>query len=146
MTPLLGGKEDLSSYHVSHNLTIYTVCTSIQEGSEPEVARHLAHQQGENLYLVQRHLRARGLGRFGGAQRLKKCPTRACGLEGLDEVLRRGEINPARLDQLGARLVSESVPHHAYDLLLGEGLFSPDVNPPLQHQTEPLPIPAWARR
>ena len=46
----------------------------------------------------------------------------ACGLEGLAKILRRGEINPALLDQLGARLVSESVPHHAYDLLLGKGL------------------------
>jgi hypothetical protein len=52
MTPLLCGKEDLSSYHVSHNLTIYIVCTSIQEGSEAEVAGHLARQQGENLHLV----------------------------------------------------------------------------------------------
>ena len=60
--------------------------------------------------------------RYGGAQRLKKCLARACGLEGLEKILGRGEINPALLDQLGARLVSESVAHHAYDLLLGKGL------------------------
>ena len=60
-----------------------------------------------------RLLRARGLGRLGGAQRVKKCLARACGLEGLEKILRRGEINPALLDQLRARLVSESVPHHA---------------------------------
>src|SRR5208337_1485907 len=47
---------------------------------------------------------------------------RACGLEGLIKILRRGEINPALLDQLGARLVPESVPHHVADLLLGKRL------------------------
>ena len=41
---------------------------------------------------------------------------------GLDEILRRGEINPPLLDQLAARLVSESVAHHAHDLLPGKGL------------------------
>ncbi len=40
----------------------------------------------------------------------------------LDKVLRGGEINSALLDQPGARLVSESVAHHAYHLLLGKGL------------------------
>jgi hypothetical protein len=62
----------------------------------------LAHQQGENLHLVQRLLGARGFGRLGGAQRVKKCLARACGLEGLNKVLRRGEINAALLDQLRA--------------------------------------------
>src|SRR5208283_1305459 len=37
-------------------------------------------------------------------------------------ILQGREINPALLDQLGARLVSESVAHHVADLLLGEGL------------------------
>src|SRR5271157_5005169 len=69
-----------------------------------------------------RPVMGRGLGRLGGAQGVEKCLARACGFEGLVKILRRGEINPALLDQLGARLVSESVPHHAYDLLLGKGL------------------------
>ena len=92
------------------------------------MARHLAYQQGENLHLVQRLLGAGGFGRgccsadlqvsmcrpegrryvpcraqarrYGGAQRLKKCLTRAGGLEGLVKIVRRGEINPALLDQL----------------------------------------------
>jgi hypothetical protein len=37
-------------------------------------------------------------------------------------LLCRGEIKAALLDQLGARVVPEPVPHHAYDLLLGKGL------------------------
>jgi hypothetical protein len=45
---------------------------------------------------------------------VKKCLARACGLEGLVKIFRRGEINPALLDQLGARLVSEtSMPSRA---------------------------------
>ena len=58
--------------------------------------------------------------RYRRAQGLKKCLARACGLEGLHKVLRRGEINPALLDQLRARLVSESVPHQGLYLILGE--------------------------
>ena len=42
--------------------------------------------------------------------------------EGLEKVFGRGETNPALLDQLRSRLVSETVAHHAYDLLLRKGL------------------------
>jgi hypothetical protein len=85
-------------------------------------ARYLPGEQGENLHLVKRLLRACRLGLLGGAHRLKKCLARACGLEALEKILRRGKINPALLDQLRARLVSESVPHHVADLLLSKGL------------------------
>jgi len=53
----------------------------------------------------------RGLGRLGVTQRLEKCLARACGFEALDKILCRREINPMLFDQLGARFVSESVPH-----------------------------------
>ncbi len=53
-----------------------------------------------------------------GAERVKKFLARDRGLEALEKVLCRGEINPALLDQLGAGFVSESVPHHVADLLL----------------------------
>ena len=42
---------------------------------------------------------------------VKKCLARVCGLEALEKIVRRREINPALLDQLCARLVSESIPH-----------------------------------
>jgi len=60
--------------------------------------------------------------RYGGAQGLKKCLVRACGREGLEKILGRGEINPTLLDQLGARIISQSGAHHVADLLLGKGL------------------------
>jgi hypothetical protein len=72
--------------------------------------------------VVEPPLRAAQARRYRGSQGLKKCLARACGLEGLVKILRRGEINPALFDQLRARLVSESVPHYAYDLLLGKRL------------------------
>src|SRR5271157_3040181 len=86
------------------------------------VARYLPGEQGENLYLVQRLLRARWRGLLGRAQRFKKCLACACGLEALEKILRWREINPALLDQLRPRLVSESSSHHVADLLLSKGL------------------------
>jgi hypothetical protein len=55
------------------------------------------------------------------AQGLKKCLACACGLEALHKVFRRREINPALLDQLCARIISQSGAHHVADLLLGKG-------------------------
>jgi hypothetical protein len=59
---------------------------------------------------------------YGGAQGVNKSLACACGFEGLDRVIGRGEINPAPLDQLRARFISEAVADNIADLLLGEGL------------------------
>ena len=56
---------------------------------------------------------------FGSMRNASSVPG---GLEGLEKVFGRGETNPALLDQLRSRLVSETVAHHAYDLLLRKGL------------------------
>ena len=99
------------------------------------VAGYLPGQQGENLYLVQRLLRARWLGLLGRAQRLKKSPARACRLEALEKVLRWREINAPPLDQLRAGLFSESVPHQALHLVPRERFL---LRPGRQGEDQPI--------
>ena len=86
------------------------------------VARHLVHEQGENLLLAQRLPRARGLRLLGSAQRRKKCLARTCGLEALEKILSRREIYPVLLDQLRAGIVAETGPHQALYLILRQRL------------------------
>jgi hypothetical protein len=60
--------------------------------------------------------------RYGGAQGVQKCLACAGGFEGLVKILRGGEINPALVDQLRARIISQPGTYHVADLFLGKGL------------------------
>ncbi len=76
---------------------------------------------------------------YGGAQGVNKSLACACGFEGLDRVIGRGEINPAPLDQLRARFISEAVADNIADLLLGEGLCRACVGAGLASVPGPAP-------
>ena len=92
MTPLLRGKENLSSYHVSHDLTIYTSVHLFKEDPDSGVTSPPPRDALPRLHF-------------------EKCLACARGLEALHKVLRRrpGDLRGGRGTLVGSSLEQSNV-------------------------------------